>query len=634
MLRKIFFIVLVLALGSCSKQDLNYSVNKIKRDPVDREANLTRQEIKSAARPYDNPYSKELYKGNEIGYGASAKKRRGSHSLKGDSFGISPSSLPIRNNKKVTLSVTEDVPLKDLLVQIAQLAELELALDPGITGGVILSVKQRPVSEVIELIADLGLLRYRVKNGVLYVSKDLPYLENYKVDFINLVRSGKSKLNSQTQVLSIDTGAEDDNSDAFNSGSSNEITSEYGGDLWASIEINLEAILQTQIQSLSTLRNSQAIRDQLLSDLDVASASSTDPNSNLSTAELIAQNAAFEQQRSFYTVNKQAGIVSVMTTQRKHKEIAKYLEKIKLALSTQVLIEAKLIEISLGERFGSGVNWGNLKSNEFVVNLDTQQNAGDAFSKTLLSNSSGIFRATEKTTDPIAATLNLIEDFGTVRTLSNFRVNALNNQQAVMTYATNQPYFTVSGTLQQQTTTTTDGTVIQPVSVTSTLRTIPIGLILTLQPSINLETDEVTISIRPTLSSSDFTTTDTSVKDPAITILNNSLTNTTSQTIEDPGIPIVRIKELDTMLTVKSGDVIVLGGLIDHKDITQERGVPFVSRIPIIGNLTKQVYKATEVVETVMLLQATIVPSGTSHYHNHDKMLYEQLAQDPIPFDL
>ena len=529
--RVILSFLLVFILTSCgtTPQEREYSKEKFKRDPIDREQNLTREEFRVGLRPYDTPQGKEFYKDNHIGYNASAHRRN--HAPLSFQNNYAPAKLPIKNNRKVTLSVTEDVPLRDLLLQIARLADLELALDPEIKGGIILSVKQRPVSDVIEMIADLGSLRYRIEGGVLRISKDRPYLENYKVGFINLIRSSKGKINSQTQVLSIDTGQEELNDDTFNSGSSNEITTEYDGDLWKSIESNLTAILQTQSQALATLQeirklNNQTVTEFLSDNPDQNQANAVEELSNRAVLQQLqsknqfqsgqtnrAENIGLEQLRSYYSINKQAGIISVMTTQRKHKEIAKYIDKIKVALTTQVLIEAKLIEVALFDRYGAGINWrelrlGEMKQREVIAGMDLGDNI---FNKNFTQ---GVFRMRRNSdTDPdgIGTILEMIEEFGTARALSNPRLTVGNNQQAVMTFAKNQPYFTVSGTLQQQNVSNNNGVVTQPVSVTSTLRTIPIGLILSLHPSVNLETQEITMNIRPTLSRQ---STDETIKDP------------------------------------------------------------------------------------------------------------------------
>jgi type II secretory pathway component GspD/PulD (secretin) len=237
----------------------------------------------------------------------------------------------------------------------------------------------------------------------------------------------------------------------------------------------------------------------------------------------------------------------------------------------------------------------------------------------------------------------MIQGFGITRTLSNPRITVLNNQQAVLTFAKNQTYYSVKGTLQNSSTastaSTTGGgaapTTNMPITVESTLHSVPIGVILSLQPSINLDTQEVTMHVRPTLSTSLG-----GMQDPAVQLLSNSIQSvagSTPQQIKDSQAalaanqaPIIQVRELDTILKVKSGEVMIIGGLIQHNNANLEQGLPFLSRIPLFGGLarTNEIYdKATE---TVILIQATIVPTD-GYYHPHDKKVYEKFTNDPRP---
>jgi general secretion pathway protein D len=500
------------------------------------------------------------------------------------------------------MSITEDVPIKDVLIELARLSDLELALDPNIDGGIILKVKDRQVKEVIEMVADQASLRYSVDNGILKVQKDGPYIVTYNVDYINLNRSSKSSISTQTQVLSVDSsgdnssgggsggGGSSNEDKGLNSGSTNEISSSYDGDIWKSVEDNINKIIYASNQ-------------ELLKD--------TTKETNINT------NPSY-----YYTINKQAGIISIMADSKKHKSIKKYLDTIKTSLSAQVLIEAKIVEVTLNEEYGAGIDWTNFTTNGFTGNLKL---APKGISDFLIIGS-----AANSEINNVARTKNLtqlatlLEGYGTTRTLSNPRISALNNQQAVLTFAKNQPYFTVSGTLQQNTTNTTTGNVTTtPVTITSTLKTIPIGIILSLQPSINLETQEITMNVRPTLSRRD-TTAD--VLDPAVAILNKSAGGAGAES----KIPAVEVREMDTVLKIKSGDVMVIGGLIEHYDDNNDYGVPGLSRIPILGNLAKQVKKKSTIKETVVFITATIAPT-TGTYHPQDKKIYETFIQDTRP---
>ena len=92
----------------------------------------------------------------------------------------------------------------------------------------------------------------------------------------------------------------------------------------------------------------------------------------------------------------------------------------------------------------------------------------------------------------------------------------------------------------------------------------------------------------------------------------------------------MQVRELDTVLKAKSGDVMVIVGLIKHRDAASDIGTPFFQEIPVLGNLLKQSDKKSTVTETVILLQAVIVPPR-SNYHPQDKKVYETFTQDPRP---
>lgn len=588
-------------MPSCANKEFNHLLKTNIKDPLDREVNLSREEFKEVLRPYKD--SSKLAPSTLI--------KADEEDLNYSPVILAPEDPSISSAKLVTMSITEDVPIKDVLMELARLSDLELALDPNIEGGIILKVKDRPVKDVIEIVADQASLRYSIENGILRIQKDGAYLVSYKVDYINLTRSSKGSFTSKTNLLSdsssssssgsssSSSGSSGSNGDsAINSGSSHEISTDYDGDNWKSIEDNVNKIILLRDQELYKGADGK---------VEVA---------NNTTGQPV----------SYYTINKQAGIINVMADSKKHKSIKKYLDSVKVSLSAQVLIEAKIVEVSLDEQYAAGIDWASLQGKDFRGTFSYAPDIGTNFFSGLVDSSQVEHR---NKLGGVDHTLKLLEGFGTVRTLSNPRINAINNQQAVLSFAVNKPYFTVSGTLEQ--TQTTNGTTSStPPTITSTLHSVPIGVILTLQPSIDLETQEVTMNIRPTLT----TDTGADVKDPAVQILALSAGGTGStlaDILTSSSIPTIQVKELDTILKARSGEVMVIGGLIKHSDQNTDTGLPLLSRIPILGNLGKQVTKKVSVQETVILLQATIVNNGNSSYHPQDKKVYETFTQDTRP---
>lgn len=631
-LKTLIVLPLAVLLISCSAEDQAELENIVKRDPIDRKADLTRNEAEAAIRPH-RPKAKE-----EGANDASNSAVKDIPIPPLSAVVLAPDAPEINNEKRISLTVTDTIELRDVLLELARLAELELALDPNIKGGVILSVKNRKVGEVLEMVSDLADLKYSVDNGVLKVSRDLPYLVNYSVDYLNIKRNSKGSIDTKTQAGSSggggggssggssgssssgssggssSGGGGGSSSNSFNSGSTNKIDTETESDLWTSVEQNIDSILKSQFANL-------AINDDEVATTAAASSSGQ------------STSGSGRSGASSYSINKQAGIVSVMTTYRRHKAIKEYLDMVMSSMSAQVLIEAKVLEVSLNDSYATGIDWtlarGAFSTKaKFPFGLST--NGGTFLDNSVFTGvlgSAGSIGFQHSTND----VLNFLNGFGLTRTLSNPRITIQNNQQAVLTFAKNEAYFTLSVT--SGSTTSAGGTsTTNPTTITSSLETIPIGVILALQPSINLESQEVTLHIRPTLTSKVGDVEDPAVKLNAIALAGSGSDELSEQIAAlTSKVPVVQVRELDTVLKAKSGDVMIIGGLIQHIDNNADVGVPFLSNIPLLGNAVKKVEKKTSVVETVILMTAKII-TPRSNYHPQDKKLYDTFTQDPRPF--
>ena len=235
----------------------------------------------------------------------------------------------------------------------------------------------------------------------------------------------------------------------------------------------------------------------------------------------------------------------------------------------------------------------------------------------------------------LSAAVRLLEEFGTTRALSSPRLNAMNNQQAVLTFAENIVYFKVRIRVQAAQP-GTGGSVGTPaiVEVNSEENRAPVGILLSLLPTINQESNEVTLSVRPTLTRVTQFITDPSFPIQVAVALNN-LDNTNADLIEkirntDSRVPQIETRELDSILKLKSGQVMVIGGLLEDRITNNDAGVPAVSDIPFFGNLFKSVEKVNTKKELIIFIRATIV--GTQgNTTDSQKSLYEKFIQDPDP---
>lgn len=517
---------------------------------------------------------------------------------------IAPGQPEGGSDKLVSLSVTEDIPLKDVLLELARLADIDVELDPNISGGVILRVKDKPFNEVVERIASLANLRYSFDNGTMKVERDLPYIENYKVDFLNIARSNESNSSINTKVISqVNAGGVSTSSSttegAIKTGTTSNLSSSYDGDLWGSVKADIARMLGLDPKN-----------PDKKDDKKKSSSSSSDTLDAFDTGA--RKGSTSNENPNFLAVNQQAGIITVRANSKQQKSISKYLDRIKKAVSAQVLIEAKVVEVNLSKKYRTGINWNLLDKN---INLSAAGNFTQP-----IQGQSDIFTlgVLNKAGNDLEAAVNLTESFGTSRILSSPRLHAINNQQAVLSFAFNQVFFTLDA--QEREDQLVAGGITKTLNISSQVNTIPIGVVLNLQPSIDPDTDEITMNIRPTLSRIR-----SEVDDPGVTILaaRNNVQNVRSS------IPIVEVRELDSVLKIKSGQIMVIGGLMEERSTNDETGIPVLGTLPVFGKLFKGVAKDSEVVETVIFIKATVVPGyGVS---KEDQRLYRNFVRDPRP---
>jgi len=563
-----------------------------------------------------------------------------------------PPRPKIGETQLVSLAVTDDVPLKDVLLELARLAKVDIDVDAGITGGVSLRATDRPFNEVIERISNMAGLRYSMKNGVLRVERDTPYMHIYSLDLLNSDRSA----NGSISTGGVGSGGGGGGSGSSGGGgSSSSITATSSSDFWLKFESSIGQILAyipPQRSSVSTTaaqqvpaaaEKSSSVTEPPLEEVGDASSESyksvikptqattvapAQPPAPATSTPAVATTGA---NGSFYVVNRQASTLTVSATEKQHEMIKKFINSVVENTSSQVLIEAKVVEVSLNDTYQSGINWTNFGSNT----LKFSGNLGNAV-KGVTDNSVPLMTVLKNdifgTGVDLSAAVKLLDEFGTTRALSSPRLNAMNNQQAVLSFVENLIYFKVTLTSTPTTTsgtTTTQGTI----TATSEKQSEPVGIILSLQPSINKETDEVTLGIRPTLKRFiKF------VDDPGFKI-NLALALQTFDVTTDVGkalagtvsqIPQVETRELDSIVKVKSGQTLVIGGLLEDKVTNTDSGVPYASEMPFFGNLFKYVDKKNTKKELVIFIRATIVGSSGSA-DPYDKAVYQKFMQDPRP---
>ena len=333
-----------------------------------------------------------------------------------------------------------------------------------------------------------------------------------------------------------------------------------------------------------------------------------------SIAQILASTDRKPSEKNNFSIDKQAGMVTIYGNQKQQQAIENYFNKLRHKAYAQVLIDARIIEVELDDSYKSGIDWSGAFSKAFT--------AAANFGAQPALNSNGFFTAGVTGTN-FSSIMNLVQTFGTTRVLSAPRVTVLNNQTAVMKVATNQVYFVTQA--QFTTTTNASGASITTNPVyTSTPRTVPVGLVMTVQPAIDPAGNLVTMTLRPTISR-----VVGQVNDPSINL--NAAVAGVSSPVQSQ-IPVLAVREMDSVIQLHSGEIAVMGGLMQDSSINSDQGVPEASDIPYFGNLFKSRDNQGKTSELVILLRATI--SDQPAPDAADGNLYSTYGNDPRPMKI
>ena len=504
---------------------------------------------------------------------------------------------PVKSMPLVSVTVNQDVPLRDVLYEIAHQADYDIELDPRIQGSIIFTARNRPLDMVIDRISEIAGLRYKFDGERVRVELDTPYHQNYKINYLSYIRKNESSISNDVAVVS---------GEGTDTGSSFEASATSESDFWGELETNLTQLVQSD-NDVGSLRTQ--------TDPVVLAAGDIPP--------LVEDGQQNGQEGTTYapgtprfSLNRQGGLISVYAPERTQKKVSSYLEMLRRSVTSQVLIEAKVLEVSLTDEFSAGIDWStvDLFGGEGLLEFD----AG-SFVRGVLdpaTNPASNFRFSQTGNDFTAA-IDAIARFGTVKALASPRLTVLNNQSAVLNVAENQVYFEIS----IDRTTTTDG--VTQTDVDSEIRNVPEGILINVQPSIDLDTKEISMAVRPTV-----TRITGYVNDPAVAYVSADL----DQPIESQ-VPVVNVQEFDSVLQMNSGQAIVMGGLIQDRTTSEQNAVPVLGEVPLVGALFRNQQDKIEKTELVVLMRATIV-EGRNTVHNTDKDIYRTFSEDRRPFKL
>jgi len=469
--------------------------------------------------------------------------------------------LPIPENRpqlETYTVVVSEVSAKDLLFSMARDAQINLDIHNDIEGTVTLNAIDQTLPQILERISQQTDIRYKLENNTLRVRADLPYLQSYVVDYVNISRESKGIIRVATNIGSTGEGSIGESQGGTkkqneNNSSLTEVLLTSDNKFWQSLTDNIIEILYKPEQ-ISTQNET----------------SSSTPKSNK------------KDNNSDVIVNREAGLIMVRATYRQHKEIQNFIDNVLNVSKRQVMIEATIAEIKLSDRYQAGVDWSVVAKDpssglNLLTNLPGSNLVQPPFSSLTLNDSIN--------GNQVSLTLKSLEQFGDVQVLSSPKVMAINNQPAILKVVDNIVYFEMN----------VDTSISDRQSLTTfetEIKTVPVGFVMSVTPFIN-EHEAVTLNIRPTISR-----VIDSVEDP-------------NPAFKDAGVisevPIIQIREIESILTINSGDTAVIGGLMQDTVNDKESGIPILSSIPIIGALFRYDDDFREKSELIIFIRPVVI---------------------------
>ena len=465
--------------------------------------------------------------------------------------------------------VVNNAPANQVFMGIVSGTRYSMLVHPDVAGSISVNLKDVTVLEAMDAIRELYGYDYKLEGARIYVLPLTLQTHIFQVNYLTSLRKGTSEITVTSGSIS--------NSSSGSSTAAGSTTS--------------PTTTATALQSskISTTSNSD-----FWGELKAA----------LSTI------VGSENGRSL-VVSPQSGVVVVRAMPAEIRAVQQYLHATQISVDRQVILEAKIIEVTLSDGAQSGINWANFgKNSQFSSGMGANAGnvtlpSGDLSPATTLSSllGGGLASANGATTGGIfglafrtssfAALLEFLESQGTISVLSSPRIATLNNQKAVLKVGTDAFFVT------NVSTSTTTGTATTS-SPSVTLQPFFSGIALDVTPQID-ENNNITLHIHPSVSD--------------VTSVSTLINLGTSGTLNLP-LASSAVSETDSIVRAQDGQVVAIGGLMRSASISDNSQIPGAGDVPIVGELFKHSSRSVSKRELLILLKPTVVKGNDSWSQN------------------
>jgi MSHA biogenesis protein MshL len=465
----------------------------------------------------------------------------------------------------------EEVPAKTFFLSLAQDTPYNIAVHPDVSGKISLQLKKVTLFEVLETLRTMYGYDFKQMRQRIEISPAVLQTRAFQINYLDLQRGGKS------QIRVAAGGLNSNNQSNGGTGSTNPQNNNSTPILNSSIETNTNSDFWGELKnSLETIIGGGAGRKVAIS-----------PHSSL---------------------------VVVQAMPDELRKVEEFLAKAELSLNRQVILDAKILEVQLHDGFQAGINWASIGRRFRMAQFNgTSINTAIGMDESLPLDSTNLLNNTRNFTGPdgldtelnpgsfggvfalalnykdLSAFVELLSSQGKVQVLSSPRVSTMNNQKALIKVGTDKFFIT---NVTTNTTTAANGSTSNFPTVT--FDSFFSGIALDVTPQIS-SLDEVTLHIHPTISD----------------VVDDTKSFTLNGTSQSVPLAASHVRESDSVIRAKNGQMVIIGGLMQDKVTDLKQGVPVLKDLPLLGNIFRHRVKTNAKSELVILLRPTVVANKT-----------------------
>ncbi len=503
--------------------------------------------------------------------------------------------------------VINDTPANQVFTAIVSGTRYSMLVHPEVNGNISVNLKDVTVFEVLDALRELYGYDYKIEGARIYVLKPGLQTKIYKVNYITGIRRGGSDISVTSGGSAAGGSGGGGVTSASRQSTATNMSMTTRTDFWSEMEDSVRTIIGCGVPESTT----QATQAAPIGTGIGASAA------NIGQAAQTGQANFGKRERgkagcpvgSSVLINPMAGTLLVRAQPDELRTVEAMLLTMQANVERQVILEAKIIDVELNSGAQQGINWAGFQAGNHLASLGADTTTininqpgvnGGSVTGTLGSVlGTGLVGATGSSFSAgmgvalqlrnFSALLNFLQTQGTVNVLSSPRISTINNQKAVLKVGRDEQY--VTGFESGNNITPGIGLAVtnQPIPVYSTFFS---GISLDVTPQID-EDGNITLHVHPLIS---------------------EVTEVLKSTINNQMLPFAsnKISEADSVVKVRDGQIIVIGGLMTDKTIDSRSKVTGAGELPFFGALFRKGGQANSKRELVIMLKATVVKSADS----------------------